>query len=113
MDADVLIHEVQMPAPGNSPEAQLANVSLSVHSTPAQVAAIFEQTRPRLGVYSHIIPPELTSDQLLNATDYDGPLLVAEDLMTLTIGDEIVVGIAGGAGTNIFTEADVVDQLQD
>ena len=113
MDADVLIHEVQMPDPGNSPEAQLANVSLSVHSTPAQVAAIFEQTRPRLGVYSHIIPPELTSDQLLNATDYDGPLLVAEDLMTLTIGDEIVVGIAGGAGTNIFTEADVVDQLQD
>jgi ribonuclease Z len=113
MDADVLIHEVQMPAPGNSPEAQLANVSLSVHSTPAQVAAIFEQTRPRLGVYSHIIPPELTSDQLLNATDYDGPLLVAEDLMTLTIGDEIVVGIAGGSGTNIFTEADVVDQLQD
>ena len=55
----------------------------------------------------------MTSDQLLNATDYDGPLLVAEDLMTLTIGDEIVVGIAGGAGTKIFTEADVVDQLQD
>jgi ribonuclease Z len=113
MDADVLIHEVQMPALGNSPEAQLANVSLSVHSTPAQVAAIFERTQPRLGVYSHIIPPELTSEQLLNATDYDGPLLVAEDLMTLTIGDEIVVGIAGESGTNIFTEADVVDQLQD
>ena len=111
MDVDVLIHEVQMPAPGNSPEAQLANVSLSVHSSPAQVAAIFEQTQPRLAVYSHIIPPELTSEQLLSATDYDGPLLVAEDLMTLTIGDEIVVGRAGGSGTNIFTEADVVDQL--
>ena len=42
-------------------------------------------------------------------TDYDGNMLVAEDLMTLTIGDEIVVGRAAG-GTNIFTEADVVDK---
>jgi ribonuclease Z len=110
MDVDVLIHEVQVPAPGDSAEAQLANVSLSVHSTPDQVASIFRETHPRLGVYSHIIPPELTSDQILDATDYDGPMLVAEDLMTLTIGDEITLGVAGGSGTDIFTEADVVDQ---
>ena len=110
-EVDVLIHEVQVPAPGNSPEAQLANVSLSVHSTPAQVAEVFRQTRPRLGVYSHIIPPELTSDEILEATDYNGPMLVAEDLMTLFIGEEIRVGEAGGEGTEIFTEADVVDQL--
>ena len=107
---DVLIHETQVPAPGNSPEAILANVSLSVHSSPAQVAYVFGQTRPRLGVYSHIIPPEITSDELLGLTDYDGNMLVAEDLMTLTIGDEIVVGRAGGQGTDIFTEADVVDE---
>jgi ribonuclease Z len=106
---DVLIHEVQVPAPGDTPEARLANVSLSVHSTPAQVAYVFENTRPRLGVYSHIIPPELTSEQILSATDYDGEMLVAVDLMTLTIGDIISVGRAEGAGTDIFTEADVVD----
>ena len=29
---DVLVHEVQVPAPGDTPEATLANVSLSVHS---------------------------------------------------------------------------------
>ena len=107
---DVLIHETQVPAPGNSPEAMLANVSLSVHSTPAQVAYVFEQTRPRLAVYSHIIPPEITSDELLGLTDYDGNMMVAEDLMTLTIGDEITVGRAEGVGTDIFTEADVVDE---
>jgi ribonuclease Z len=106
---DVLIHEVQVPAPGDTPEARLANVSLSVHSTPAQVAYVFENTRPRLGVYSHIIPPELTSEQILGATDYDGEMLVAVDLMTLTIGETISVGRAEGAGTDIFTEADVVD----
>lgn len=109
-DLDVLIHETQVPAPGDSPEAKLANVSLSVHSTPAQVAYVFEKTRPRLGVYSHIIPPEMKSDALLGMTDYDGEMLVAEDLMTLTIGEEIVVGRAEGAGTDIFTEADVVDE---
>lgn len=107
---DVLIHETQVPAPGDSPEAKLANVSLSVHSTPAQVAYVFNQTQPRLGVYSHIIPPEIGADELLPMTDYSGEMLVAEDLMTLTIGDEITVGRAEGGGTDIFTEADVVDE---
>jgi ribonuclease Z len=107
---DVLIHETQVPAPGDTPEARLANVSLSVHSTPAQVAYVFNQTQPRLGVYSHIIPPEIGADELLPMTDYAGEMLVAEDLMTLTIGDEITVGRAEGAGTDIFTEADVVDE---
>ena len=74
------------------------------------MAALFRKTRPRLGVYSHIIPPELTAEKIVDATDYDGPMLVAEDLMTLIIGDEIKLGVTGGSGTNIFTEANVVDQ---
>ncbi len=106
---DVVIHEVQVPAPGDTPEARLANVSLSVHSTPDQVAEVFRQTQPRMGVYSHIIPPELTAEEILSATDYSGPMMVAEDLMTLSIGDEITSGVAGGEGTDIFTQADVVD----
>ena len=70
---------------------------------------MFEQTRPRLGVYSHIIPPEMTAEALLALTDYDGNMMVAEDLMTITIGDELTIGRAEGAGTDIFTQADVVD----
>ena len=107
---DVLIHETQVPTPGNSPEAILANVSLVVHTTPEQVAYVFSQTKPRLGVYSHIIPPEIGADELLPMTDYDGEMLVAEDLMTLTIGDEITIGRAEGRGTDIFTEAQVLDE---
>ena len=105
---DVLIHETQVPAPGDSPEAILANVSLSVHSTPAQVAYIFEQKRPRLPVDSHHLPPAITPAEVLTRADADGAMPLAVDLMTLTIGDKISVGRAEGTGTDIFTEADVV-----
>jgi hypothetical protein len=41
-----------------------------------------------MSVYSHIIPPQTTADELRAATRpfYDGPLVTAFDLMTLTIG---------------------------
>ena len=107
---DVLIHETQVPSPGTSKEALLANVSMSVHSTPAQVAYVFNKTRPRLGIYSHIIPPETTKEQLISMTDYDGEMNVAEDLMTITIGDKITFGRAENIGNTIFTNSDVVDE---
>lgn len=89
---DVLVHEVQVPSPGATAEAKLANVSLSVHSEPEQVAEIFRKSHPRLAVYSHIIPPDVTSDELRAVTPYDGPMTVAHDLMMITVGDEITVG---------------------
>ena len=109
-DVDVLIHEVQVPAEGDSPEAKLANVSLSVHSTPQQVAEVFSRTKPRLGVYSHIIPPDISAEELLAKTrpGYSGSMVVAHDLMTITIGDEIEFGTAKNEGTEVFEESDVV-----
>jgi ribonuclease Z len=89
--ADVLVHEVQVPSPGASDEAQLANVSLSVHSTPSQVGAVFQASRPRLAVYSHIIPPETTARDLAAQTPYEGLMTVAHDLMMIIIGDDIRV----------------------
>jgi ribonuclease Z len=88
---DVLVHEVQIPAPDETEEAKLANVSLSVHSEPKGASAIFARAKPRMAVYSHIIPPEATEAQLRAATAYDGPLTVAHDLMMITIGEGIVV----------------------
>tara|TARA_Y100000741_G_scaffold138034_1_gene104026 strand:- start:6352 stop:7365 length:1014 start_codon:yes stop_codon:yes gene_type:complete len=106
---DVLIHETQIPYPGDSKEAKLANVSMIVHSSPEQVAHVFNETRPRLGIYHHIIPPETTRDQLLGMTDYDGRMEVAEDLMTLMIGDEITIGMAERMDSQTFLESDAVD----
>ena len=106
---DVLIHETQIPYPGDSKEAKLANVSMIVHSSPEQVAHVFNETRPRLGIYHHIIPPETTRDELLGMTDYDGRMEVAEDLMTLMIGDEITIGMAERMDSQTFLESDAVD----
>lgn len=106
---DVLIHETQIPYPGDTKEAKLANVSMIVHSSPEQVAHVFNETRPRLGIYHHIIPPETTRDELLGMTDYDGRMEVAEDLMTLMIGDEITIGMAERMDSQTFLESDAVD----
>ncbi|MBT5186889.1 MAG: MBL fold metallo-hydrolase [Kordiimonadaceae bacterium] len=92
---DLLIHEVQVPSPGATAEANLANVSMSVHSTPEQVGHVFEKAKPKMGVYSHIIPPGTTAEDLVKGTRpyYKGPLTVAHDFMEITLkGDEIIVG---------------------
>lgn len=108
--ADLLIHEVQVPSPGSTKEAQLANVSLSVHSTPEQAADVFKRAAPRMAVYSHIIPPHVTSDELTEATRpfYDGPLTVAHDLMQIDLGETIEVRQRELPGDVKFEQTDVL-----
>lgn len=91
---DVVVQEVQVPSPGNSEEAVRANVSLNVHTSPQEAGYVFSETRPRMAVYSHIIPPQTTGEELsaLTRPYYNGPLTTAFDLMTLSIGDQIEIG---------------------
>lgn len=88
---DVLVHESQYASPEATAEAKLANVSLSVHTEPKDAAVVFQRTKPKMAVYSHLIPPDVTAEELKAATPYDGPLTVAHDLMMITIGDTIVI----------------------
>jgi ribonuclease Z len=60
---------------------------------------VFSKAKPKLAVYSHIVllsnaqVPEPTLDELVAETrqTYSGPLVVGEDLMSFTIGDEVTV----------------------
>ena len=52
---------------------------------------MFERAKPKMAVYSHLIPPQVTKEELEAATPYDGPLIVAHDLMMITIGDTIEI----------------------
>ncbi|WEK46307.1 MAG: MBL fold metallo-hydrolase [Candidatus Andeanibacterium colombiense] len=107
---DVLIHEVQVPSKGNAQEAKLANMSLSVHSTPEQAGKIFAGTKPGLAVYNHIIPPDTDGKELAEETRpfYKGPLVTGEDFMTISIGKEITIGEQPHGGTHVFEQSRVV-----
>lgn len=90
---DVLVHEVVSPevearrAGTTSIERTIAN-----HTSPEQAGQIFARVKPRLAVYSHIVPSPTTAEDLIQATrrTYDGPLAVGYDLMTIRIGPTTV-----------------------
>lgn len=90
---DLLIHEVASPASfvrgGTRPERTKS--VLEHHVTPEQAGAVFAATRPRLAVYSHIVKPDATEQELLPPTrkTYAGPVEVGEDLMVILVGEKI------------------------
>jgi ribonuclease Z len=63
------------------------------HASPEQVGTLFTRIKPRLGVYSHIVPSPTTAEDLVTPTrrTYAGPLAVGYDLMTIVVGDTVEV----------------------
>jgi ribonuclease Z len=63
------------------------------HVTPEQASKVFAKTKPKLAVYSHIVLPTATNDDLIPGTrkSYDGPVEVGEDLMVIEVGNDVVV----------------------
>jgi ribonuclease Z len=92
---DVLIHEVIDPEafrkknPAMSPERFQAIVGH--HTTAEQAGTIFSRVKPKLAVYSHIVPGDATDLVPLTRKTYSGPLEVGEDLMSFEIAEKIVV----------------------
>ena len=70
-------------------------VVLNAHTSPEQAAEVFNLTKPKLAVYNRIgnFPgPEYGVDYVGRTTKYyDGKVVLGEDLMTITIGDEVKV----------------------
>ncbi len=93
--ADVLIHEVMDPDafhlanPSTSPER--VQRILAHHTTPEQAGTVFARVKPKLAVYSHIVPPDASNLIPLTRKTYSGPLEVGEDLMSIEIGEKVVV----------------------
>ena len=67
------------------------------HSTPQDAVKVFRQVAPRLAVFNHVVllgddscPPPSMQD-LIDVTrqDYDGALVVGEDLMSFDVGQDI------------------------
>jgi ribonuclease Z len=97
--ADVLIHEVidteaYKQVTSFTPEQQQKVIA---HHTPAeQAGTIFTRVKPRLAVYSHIVPPNAPTLVAQTRKTYAGPLEVGEDLMSIEIGEKVEVHHRGG-----------------
>jgi ribonuclease Z len=97
---DVLVHEVVAP----EAERRLAQVRdpaaiqriIEHHTSPEEAGRVFSAVKPRLAVYAHVVPSPATAQDLEAPTrkTYAGPLLVGEDLTTISIGETIEVGKA-------------------
>lgn len=93
--ADVLVHEVMDPAAFASknpsfPPERVKRVA-EHHTSPEQAGTVFTRAKPKLAVYSHIVPPDATDLISLTRKTYSGPLEVGEDLMSIEIGEQIIV----------------------
>jgi ribonuclease Z len=92
---DLLVHEVVVPETfqraGVPPER--AKAVIDHHVTPEQAGEVFSRAKPRLAVYSHIVLPIATEQDLIPPTrkTYSGPLEVGEDLMVIGVGEKIEV----------------------
>ena len=97
--ADVLIHEVIDPdtfkANNPSMSAERIQAIAGHHTTAEQAGTIFTQVRPKLALYSHIVPGDSRALVPLTRKTYSGPLEVGEDLMSVDIGESVVVHRSG------------------
>jgi ribonuclease Z len=91
--SDVLIHEVlaanafqELHTALNQQQMQKV---MAHHTKTEEAAMVFAKVKPKLAVYSHIVPPNATNLLADTRKSYSGPLEVGEDLMSIEIGDKV------------------------
>ena len=96
--ADFVIHECFYTPEGLAsylgfPPRQATFVSSYIHTPPAAFGKIMSAIKPRLAVgYHSILVPEMHQEILDTVrTTYDGPLVIADDLMAWTVTKDSIV----------------------
>jgi ribonuclease Z len=76
---------------GTPPER--AKTIVSQHVTPEEAGEVFSRTTPKLAVYSHVILPTATEQDVMPQTrkTYAGRVEMGEDLMVIEVGEKIEV----------------------
>ena len=90
---DLLIHEVAI-APDTLSKSDPKYNIFAHHTTPEQAAKVFNEVKPKLAAYSHIVKLYGRNEQeLLKRTkaNYSGPIIIGEDLMSFSIDDTVSV----------------------
>jgi ribonuclease Z len=92
--ADVVVHSVAAPEVvqrGRPPER--AKAILDHHTLPEEAGTVFARVPPKLAVFSHIVLPEATAQDLIPPArkPYAGPLELGEDLDVIDVGDTVTL----------------------
>jgi ribonuclease Z len=93
--SDVLIHEVLAANAYQALHTALTPLQMEKvmghHTKTEEAAMVFAKVKPKLAVYSHIVPPNATDLLADTRKSYSGPVEVGEDLMSIEIGDRVEV----------------------
>jgi ribonuclease Z len=100
--ADLVIHEVALASDELLASSEQFQRIVDHHTTPEEAGIVFAEINPKLAVYTHLVIlsgptiPEAPLSTLIprTRTNYDGPLVVGEDLMSFDIGDSISISKA-------------------
>jgi ribonuclease Z len=92
---DLLIHEVAI-APDTLSKSDPKYNILAHHTTPEQASKVFNEVKPKLAVYSHIVKIYGMNEQdILKRTkaSYSGKIVIGEDLMSFSIRDTVAISV--------------------
>jgi ribonuclease Z len=90
---DLLIHEVAI-APDTLSKSDPKYNILAHHTTPEQAAKVFNEVKPKLAAYSHIVKLYGKNEQEImqrTKANYAGPIIMGQDLMSFSISDTVIV----------------------
>ena len=97
--ADLLIHEVALASDELLASSKQFRRIVAHHTTPEEAGLVFRLVAPKLAVYTHLVMlsgpriPQAPLESLISRTrkNYQGSLVIGEDLMSFTIGDEVTI----------------------
>jgi len=100
--ADLIIHEVALASDELLASSEQFRRIVAHHTTPEEAGIVFAEVRPKLAVYTHLVMlsgptiPQAPLDSLITRTrtNYDGPLVIGEDLMSFIVGDSVSISRA-------------------
>jgi ribonuclease Z len=94
---DVFIHELFIDAPTfaerNNMPLQIAENVVDEHTAADMLGRVFSIAKPKLGVGTHYFTNDDTIDKAFAgiASTYDGPVVIAQDLMVINVTPEQIV----------------------
>ena len=100
--ADLIVHEVALASDELLASSEQFRRIVAHHTTPEEAGIVFAEVSPKLAVYTHLVMlssktiPEAPLSSLITRTrkNYDGPLVIGEDLMTFIVDDTVSISRA-------------------